>query len=106
MAPVDVGDAAQRLEGPPATLTTKVRAIGSQSMADDIHLADPLGLLKRDFDGLDQAMAIVGSQHEAIQHHLKAGLASFRECDLVVKVQDLVTAPQSGEPSLDQGVEQ
>ena len=43
-------------------------------------------LLKGDFDGFDQAMAIVGPQHEAIEHDLEAGLAVFRQCDVIVEV--------------------
>ena len=61
-------------------------------MADDLHLTDSFSLLKGDFDGFDQAMAIVRSQYEAIEHDLKAGLAVFRQCDVIVEVEDLVAA--------------
>ncbi len=64
----------QRLKGPTARLTAELRAVGLKPLADDLRAADAVALSERGLHRLDQAVSVLGTEHQSIQDHMELSL--------------------------------
>ncbi len=96
----------QRLEHASATLAAKMGAVGPEPLADDFDVADAFRFLEGDLDGLDQAMAVVRPEHQAIHNDLNPGRAGFGKGGLIMEIHGLLAATQPREAAFHERIHQ